>query len=89
MINRENISKILSLWVDAQQISDDPSTKELIGNAFKENLSNIKLDSLSQNLSDIIFSMDYDELIKHINSLKLDIKDKTYIISVLNDLGGL
>lgn len=86
MINRENISKVLRLWVDLQNTTDDVFTKDIIGESFKNNLSNIGLDITSTMLSDVIFIMSYNQLIDHINNLELDEEDKTYILCKLDDL---
>ncbi len=85
MINRENIRKILRLWVDLQETTDDLFTKDLIGVSFKNNLLNVGLDITSKNLCENIFTMNHDQLIHYINNLKLDEIDKVYILSKLDD----
>jgi hypothetical protein len=86
MINRENVSKVLRLWVDLQNTTDDVFTRDIIGESFKNNLSNIGLDIISNKLSDVIFNMNYNQLIDHINNLQLNEIDKLYILSKLDDL---
>lgn len=78
--------KILGCWISVQSTSSDPFTREIIGNSFKENLSILDLDPISRNLIDVIFSMDYEELVNHINSLDLDEEDKTHLLSELEDI---
>jgi hypothetical protein len=85
MLNRENIRKILRLWVDLQETTDDLFTKDLIGESFKNNLLNVGLDITSKNLCEVIFTMNKDQLIHHINNLKMNETDKIYILSKLDN----
>jgi hypothetical protein len=85
-MNYDNIHEIIGCWISVQSTSNDPFTREIIGNNFKENLSILDLDPVSRNLIDVVFSMDYEELVNHINSLDLDEEDIIQILSELEDM---
>jgi hypothetical protein len=82
----ENIKRIIGCWCTVQVTADDSLTRKIIADAFKANLSDLNLDSISRNLIKDIFSMDYNELVDHINSLVLDEDYKIQILSQLENV---
>ena len=82
----ENINRIIDCWKTLQSSSDNWLTRKIVGESFKENLSTLDLDTISRNLIDEIFTMDYDELVEHINNLGLDEEDKIQIFAVLKEV---